>query len=350
MATLFKRKNGVWYASISIDGIRKQYSLKTKNERDAKARFAKYQLLEENPNAYIQDSRLTTLGQFLKTHLAIKEGEISPGWFKISNFIINSHIVPFFGENTPLSKITTRRLEEYRSHRIQQGAAARTINNEHAVISRILRHAASLKIISEPIPRLQKLKTEDTRLRFLSREEADKFFEIAELSGEGKHLFCLLCLYAGLRRGEAFHLRWEDLDLKRSILTIAPHDVVIGEKKIKWIPKWHKTRHVPIHEKLKAWLLNIPENKRRGQICEESKDTLYRCVPKIAEAAEIDSDGENKVSAHTLRHTFASRLVMRGVPLYTVAKLLGHSSVETTRIYAHLAPDHLEGAVNQLDI
>ena len=51
---------------------------------------------------------------------------------------------------------------------------------------------------------------------------------------------------------------------------------------------------------------------------------------------------------HTLRHTFASQLVMQGVDLPTVGKLMGHTDIETTMIYAHLAPDHLSKAVNKL--
>jgi site-specific recombinase XerD len=54
------------------------------------------------------------------------------------------------------------------------------------------------------------------------------------------------------------------------------------------------------------------------------------------------------LNVHSLRHTFASHLVMAGVDLYSVSKLLGHSSVKITETYAHLLPDHLKKPINLL--
>ena len=52
---------------------------------------------------------------------------------------------------------------------------------------------------------------------------------------------------------------------------------------------------------------------------------------------------------HSLRHTFASHLVMSGVDLPTVKKLMGHSDIETTMIYSHLADEHVDKAVEKLE-
>jgi site-specific recombinase XerD len=65
---------------------------------------------------------------------------------------------------------------------------------------------------------------------------------------------------------------------------------------------------------------------------------------------DVAKEKGGKVTIHTLRHTFASRLVQAGVSLAKVSKLLGHSSVTTTEIYAHLAPNEVsEEAVEVLN-
>jgi site-specific recombinase XerD len=69
-------------------------------------------------------------------------------------------------------------------------------------------------------------------------------------------------------------------------------------------------------------------------------DPLYRACRKA---------GLRKVGWHTLRHSFASHLVMRGEPLKSVQELLGHSSITTTMRYAHLSPNVCRDAVNNLD-
>ncbi len=78
----------------------------------------------------------------------------------------------------------------------------------------------------------------------------------------------------------------------------------------------------------------------KGNRC--NPDYLTTFYQEVAKAAGVDS------FLHKLRHTFASQLVQNGVELYTVSKLLGHSSIQMTEIYAHLAPAHLHKAVMNL--
>jgi len=78
----------------------------------------------------------------------------------------------------------------------------------------------------------------------------------------------------------------------------------------------------------------------------KSKEKYRRQLIRIAQKTNIN----NLTKIHSLRHTYASHLVMSGVDLPTVQKLLGHSDIQTTMIYSHLAPDHLADAVEKLNI
>ena len=71
--------------------------------------------------------------------------------------------------------------------------------------------------------------------------------------------------------------------------------------------------------------------------------------PHKAFSAACERAGIADFRIHDARHTFASRLVMKGVPLLDVSKLLGHSSLAMTMRYAHLAPDAYDAAISKLE-
>ena len=93
----------------------------------------------------------------------------------------------------------------------------------------------------------------------------------------------------------------------------------------------------PGKSKQKGYVFSSPDG---GKL----KTKLREKLIQIAKKAEL----KDLTKVHTLRHTFASQLVMSGVDLPTVKKLMGHSDIQTTMIYAHLAADHLADAVNKL--
>ena len=148
----------------------------------------------------------------------------------------------------------------------------------------------------------------------------------------------LLALDTGMRRGELFNLKWSDIAFDRKILTVQGKTAKSG-----------KTRHIPMTDEafdiLKRWSEN-PQNSdyvfpsADGGVMDNIKTSWNR----LMKDAEIKN-----FRFHDCRHTFASRLVMRGVDLNTVRELLGHSSIEMTLRYAHLAPAKLATAIATLN-
>lgn len=200
-----------------------------------------------------------------------------------------------------------------------------------------------------PIDDETKARTRTRRDVFLTEADAERLFAatppgLALLVGAG--------LFAGLRIEETLHLRpGYDVDLRAGLLIVQPQP--------DWKPKNGKRREVPIAPPLRPLLdrqlakwasethvIPSPAFAER-QWSHTQADAAFRRIVVDSGLPSGRKDPKG-ITYHTLRHTFASWLVMRGVDLYTVAQLLGNSlkMVETT--YAHLAPDFRQRAVDRL--
>jgi len=151
-----------------------------------------------------------------------------------------------------------------------------------------------------------------------------------------------LILYAGLRVGEIVHLRLSDI-----ILDERKGSVIVREG------KGTKRREIPLNNKVRKAMLDYlqvrPETESDhlflGQRNEGIKSkTVQRSVTRFT--API---GLRDVTPHTLRHTFAKSLIDSRVSLEKVATLLGHSNLNTTRIYTTPGIQDLEDAIGELD-
>ncbi len=113
--------------------------------------------------------------------------------------------------------------------------------------------------------------------------------------------------------------------------------------------KSNKPRQIPISQRLAPVFKGLRKHQLRypyvlcGPQGEPSKDIRGGFNSACRKA------GITNFRIHDLRHTFASHLVMRGMTLKAVMELLGHSDIKMTMRYAHLAPGHLEDAVNALN-
>ena len=261
-------------------------------------------------------------------------------------------------------------IEKWRTERLKAGIARSTINRDLAALKSALSKAVEWGIIeNHPLAKLKPLKIDHKlKVRFLSKSEELRLREALierdrgivklrdngnkwreqrnyhqlpqlTLDSYGDHLtvMTLLSLNTGLRRGEMFKLSWSDVQLKSKTLTIGGENAKSG-----------LTRHIPLNRESLEVLSKWKAQTFSTGLVFPSKDgkpftTIKRSWGSLLEAANITG-----FRWHDLRHDFASKLVMAGVPLNTVRELLGHRDLTTTLRYAHLAPDHKAEAVEKL--
>ena len=231
------------------------------------------------------------------------------------------------------------------SDHTRKGARAHTINCEIGTVRTIFNMAIKRSYLREnPSKGVIKLKVNDSQNpRFLTIEEHRRLPENSPINLRNIFYFFL---NTGMRKAELENLEWSDIDFKWRKIKIQRKDF--------WQPKTEE-REIPINQGTYDLLARLKKEKNKGlksnfvfphKDGSRIKDKLREWLIKIAQKAKI----EGLTKLHSLRHTYASHLVMKGVDLPTVQKLMGHSDIQTTMIYAHLAPDHLVDAVEKLNI
>jgi len=266
-----------------------------------------------------------------------------------------------------LDQISLLDLQSLRSSWLKGGLSASSANRKMASLRGALSRAVEWEYLdANPMGKLRQMKTDtSSRIRYLTSDEEKRLLRALEDRQEKiraerdsanqwrmerkkellpdlrevefvDHLkpLVLLSLNTGMRQGEVFNLDWRDVDLINNKLT------VVGKTS-----KSGQTRYIDLNTKAVAVLTNWrrPE-ERQGFVFPgqsgERLDNVKKSWAGVLAEAKIDG-----FRWHDLRHTFASRLVMKNVALNTVRVLLGHSDIKMTLRYAHLAPEATAAAV-----
>jgi integrase len=278
--------------------------------------------------------------------------------------------------NTVWKKLLTRRvadltaneIDKARDKRINEGISPATVNREVAALSGLLAHwVKNNKGAVHPLKELVALRVaDDETIRYLDPDEnkrlrqtlADRDTSAAtdrtsankwraernkevypEIEGYCDHItpMVVLSLNTGMRQGELFTLGWQSVDLRlKTITVLASHS------------KGNTTRTIPLNSEAFSVLTSIKPDQAKGLVFKSpitgGKFTnVKKAWAEITKTAKIPG-----LRWHDLRHDFASQLVMKGAPLFTVQKLMGHSNARMTQRYAKLAPSTLADAVNLL--
>lgn len=154
-----------------------------------------------------------------------------------------------------------------------------------------------------------------------------------------------VAFYTGLRLGELVNMRWSWIDFLQNQITVkCTDDFQTKSKKERIVPMSDKVRLILFRRFYSA--LHISDevvfyNKKGKMLYQE---TISKQFKRIVRKSNLN----DKIHFHTLRHSFASLLVQKGVSLYVVKELLGHEDLATTQIYSHLDKNNLITAITLL--
>ncbi len=222
----------------------------------------------------------------------------------------------------------------------------RTKHYAVALTRQVLNFAIRNELFSgeNPAARFDELKKDDNRrMRFLSEEELNNLLAEIKKHSYSVYLMALISADCGLRAGEIFKLTWADVSLEKQMLFL--RDTKNGRNRYAYMTN----RVFEELSKLKQFEGNeFVFQGRNGNKIEHVSRTFERAVRALGLNNGI-TDRRQKVVFHSLRHTFASRLVQKRVSLYEVKELLGHSDISMTERYSHLADETLREAVSKLN-
>lgn len=248
------------------------------------------------------------------------------------------------GEDFTPAVVDSRDIREYKGYLLRQGRQASTINRRLIALSRFFGWAKKQGLAPDsPFEVLETVlvrEQQPTAPHWLDRSEQLALIRAVRKANSTRDLAIIqTMLGTGLRLSE--------------LAALQVSDVEISERK-GWVRvrsgKGNKAREIPLDNKtrvaLESYLKERPQNEgealffgQRGSLTARGIDQLVR---KFAYQARLE-----ECTAHTLRHTFAKNLVDASVPLDQVGMLLGHESLDTTKIYVRPSREDLERAVRR---
>jgi integrase len=245
----------------------------------------------------------------------------------------------------PLAKITTSQIEAVKLQRARQVSKS-TVDKDLAVLKAFFNWCIGRGLaVTNPVRPVKLFREDNSRLRYLTREEYDRLLEAARTVKTSPYLEekIILAAHTGLRRGSLFNLRWDHVDLANRVMRIPR-------------TKNGRTLSLPLNTTALGVFQTLYPSRRD----KSTSDYVFphTAGPHEGEPVQDIKNGFHAALAlagiqdftwHDLRHTFASWLMMRGASLRSVGELLGHQSMKMTMRYAHLSPGFLAAEVSLLD-
>jgi len=253
------------------------------------------------------------------------------------------YIMPFIGD-VALRDITPFMLEKWKVQLQKSDLSPYSVIQVVGLVRRVFNSLIDWELFDKrnPASRIKLRRPDNKRYRFLEEKEANSLLrELKEHSLQTWQI-ALLSLSTGTRAGEVLSLTGNRIDLPNKLIRIV--DSKTEKNRIIYLPK--VAEQMLRDMELKK---NLPIFRGKNGLAIKR---VSRTFPRVVEMLGLNdgvTDPREKVVFHTLRHTFASWLVQNDVSLHVVGELLGHSTLEMTRRYAHLDKEIRTSSIIALD-
>ncbi len=260
-------------------------------------------------------------------------------------------------DNKRLDEIKPFDLERMKAEMAKAEIAPKTISHCLGLIRAMYNKAEDWSLYQGPNP-VKKVKmpiVQNARDRFLTFKEAKALLhelkrnvrfkkQYRELKDPKLHDITLLSLHTGARASEIFNIRGKDIDFLNGLIALRD-------------TKNTETRYAPMTESIRKILAcRMPKDPNnyiftdaKGQKIKEVSNAFEKVVDRL-KFNEGVSDPRQRIVFHTCRHSFASWLAIQGIPILTIARLMGHKNIAMSERYSHLSPDHKKDSVKSIEV
>ena len=303
-------------------------------DKDKANIYGSYELIQDKKYNF-KDFSTQWLNDTIKTKNSHKT-------FKEYESTLYNHLIPSLA-NKNLSSINISDGQAIIHKLKSRNFKPKTIANIIMVLKGIFNEAEKMDIIiKNPLKYLQTPRIPKKVPRYWNAIETNKFLRFTR--DDELYPLYVIALNTGCRRGELAALKWHQILFDGNLLEISATRDRFGRKET---TKNGKNRFIGMNSIVRMTLLNLFKKRTSDDYVFVHADDstlrvnhLYRYFKK----AQVDTGLENIITFHNLRDTYASHYMMNGGNIYELQKILGHSSISMTQIYAHLSPKHLLGA------
>jgi integrase len=334
---LSKSRSGTYYL-FYVDELGKRHKVSTRTRRKGDALAFLQSFTREAQEHQTQKQRVL-LSQFAADFLAYSKSIHTPKTQRHFRVAFREFI-RVMGD-IPVTDIDVRGIEKFLAAK-RLDASEWSARKYYSAIASALKTARRWKLIERnPFREVEKPKAREIVPVYFSKPEFQNLLSVVD-NPDDRDLY-LCAASTGLRLGELLSLRWGDIDFDRMVVVTRNSEI--------FTTKNRRNRSVPLHRGLVAVLVAKQARSASPFVFDFQAHQLKQDLATKRFKRYVREAGLNpKLHFHSLRHTFATWLVQAGVSLYEVQKLLGHGTISTTQIYAHLAASELHGAVNKISV